>query len=237
MSEFDSPGMTLEPSAKRRSPGSRFSEFGDRIARSFAGLDRPKAAPAVWAPAGDQEPPEDDQSTAQWEELQPQFPVVRHGYDPAAVEEYILELERELDELRSARPAQRAIAQEIDRIGEQTAAILRVAHDKADEVTRDAQAQADKVLADAASSALAISEGATRQLRELDSDTDAIWQERVKLVDDVRSVATALFTLAEDAAERYPEEPAKATQAVEAIEPVEASGPPAESTSKPPPGS
>ena len=126
MSEFDSPGMTLEPSAKRRSPGSRFAEFGDRIARSFAGLDRPKAAGGVWAPAGDPEPPEDDQSTAQWEELQPQFPVVRHGYDPGAVDEYILELERELDTLRSARPDQRAIAHEIDRIGEQTGTTIEL---------------------------------------------------------------------------------------------------------------
>ena len=107
-------------------------------------------------------------------------------------------------ELRSARPAQRAIAQEINRIGEQTAAILRVAHEKADEVTRDAQAQADKVLADAASNALAITEGASRQLRELDSRPTRSGRSGCSLIEDVRSVATALFTLAEDAAERYP---------------------------------
>jgi DivIVA domain-containing protein len=223
MSEFESPGMTLEAPPKRRSAGSRFAEFGDRIARSFAALERPKPQAPVWAPAGDREPADDEQATAQWEELQPQFPVVRHGYDPAAVDEYLAEIEQELEQLRSRTPDQGAIAQEIDRIGEQTAAILRVAHDKAAEVTREAQAQADKMLADAASSALAITEGANRQLGELDSETDSIWQERARLIDDVRGVATALFTLAEEAAERYPEEPAKATQAVE---PVTAPEPP-----------
>jgi ABC-type transporter Mla subunit MlaD len=222
MSEFESPGMALESPPKRRSAGARFAEFGDRIARSFASLERPKSPAPVWAPAGHGEAPEDEQSTAQWEELEPQFAIVRHGYDPAAVDEYIAELEQELEQRRSDRPAAQAIAQEIDRIGEQTAAILRVAHDKAAEVTREAQAQADKVLADAASSALAITEGATQRLRELDAETDSIWQERGRLIDDVRNMATALFTLAEDAAERYPDEPAKATQAVDVVEPASA---------------
>jgi cell division septum initiation protein DivIVA len=160
---------------------------------------------------------DDDQATAQWEELQPPFPLVRQGYDPVAVDQYVVELEQELEQLRADRPAERAIAQEIDRIGEQTASILRVAHEKAAEITRDAQAQADKMLADAASNALAVTEGATQQLRALDSETDSIWQERSRLLEDVRNVATALFSLAEEAAERYPEEPAKATQAVEVV--------------------
>jgi hypothetical protein len=224
MSEFDSPGMTLEPRTRRRSAGSRFAEFGDRIARSFATLERPKGTPPVWAPADDGELAEDDQATAQWEELQPPFPIVRHGYDTAAVDEHVAELEHELEHLRTDRPAERAIAHEIDRIGEQTASILRVAHEKAAEITRDAQAQAEKLLADAASNASAVTEGATQQLRALDTETDSIWHERTRLVDDVRNVATALFTLAEDAAERYPEEPAKATQAIEAIEPVPEAG-------------
>jgi hypothetical protein len=214
MSEFNPPGVTLDAPAKRRSAGSRFAQLGDRIARSFAARERSKPPAPVW---GD---PEEDQSTAQWEPLEPPFPMVRSGYDPAAVDEYIVELEQELEALRARKPDQQAIAREIDRIGEQTAAILRVAHDKAAEVTRQAQAQADKTLADAASSALAITEGATRELREIDSETDSIWQERARLIDDVRNVATALFSLAEEAVERYPEEPAKATQAVEIVQDV-----------------
>lgn len=217
MREFESAGMTLEPRAKRQSAGGRFAQFSDRIARSFAALERPKGDPPVWAPTAEAPPSDDDQATAQWEELQPPFPIVRQGYQPAAVDQYVVELEQELEQLRAERPAERAIAQEIDRIGEQTASILRVAHEKAAEITRDAQVQADKMLADAASNALAVTEGATQQLRALDSETDSVWQERSRLLEDVRNVATALFTLAEDAAERYPDEPAKATQAADVV--------------------
>jgi hypothetical protein len=217
MREFESAGTALEPRPKRRSPGARFAQFSDRIARSFATLERPRGNSPEWVPAGEAQLSDDDQATAQWEELQPPFPIVRQGYEPVAVDQYVVELEQELEQLRAERPAERAIAQEIDRIGEQTASILRVAHEKAAEITRDAQAQADKMLADAASNALAVTEGATQQLRALDSETDSIWQERSRLLEDVRNVATALFTLAEDAAERYPEEPAKATQTVEVV--------------------
>src|SRR5439155_18957197 len=79
-------------------------------------------------------------------------------------------------------------------------------HEKATEITRAAQLQADACLADAASNAVLMTEEAKRQLHELDAETDAIWRERVRLIDDARTVATGLFALAEDAAERFPPE-------------------------------
>jgi uncharacterized protein with HEPN domain len=209
MSDFESPGVALDSPAKRRSAGSRFSELGDRIARTFAGVERARADTVTWAPPSEGEYPADGEHTAPWEQLQPPFPLVRHGYEPTAVDEYITELEQELEDLRSRTPEDRAISREIDRIGEQTAAILRVAHEKAQEVTREAQAQADRCVADAAANALAITDNANQRVRELDSETDVVWHERVRLIEDVRGVATALFTLAEDALERYPAEPEK----------------------------
>ena len=110
MREFESAGMALEPRAKRRSPGARFAQFGDRIARSFATLERPKGNPPEWAPTGEAQLADNDQATAQWEELQPPFPLVRQGYEPAAVDQYVVELEQELEQLRADRPAERAIA-------------------------------------------------------------------------------------------------------------------------------
>lgn len=207
MSDFDSPGATLEAPAKRRSAGSRFAEFSDRIAKTFGNLDRVKGEGPAWAPAGDADYPPAEEGVPPWEQLQPPFPMARHGYEPTAVDDYITQLEQELEELRARTPEERVISQEIGRIGEQTAAILRVAHDKAQDLTREAQAQADKCVSDAAANALAITEEANRRLRELDSETDSVWQERARLVEDVRTVATALFSLAEDAAERYPGEP------------------------------
>jgi hypothetical protein len=209
MSDLDSRGLAVDSPPKRRTAGSRFTELGDRIARSFSNLDRAKGEGPAWASVGDDDQGPVDDGIPHWEQLQPPFPVVRHGYETRAVDEYIAELEQELDELRARTPEQRVVSKEIDRIGEQTASILRVAHDKALEITREAQAQADRCVADAAANALAITEDANRRLRELDSETDAVWHERSRLVDDVRGVATALFSLAEDAAERFPGEPDK----------------------------
>jgi hypothetical protein len=212
MSDLDSRGLALDSPPKRRTAGSRFSELGDRIARTFSNLDRVKTDGPAWAPVGDDDQLPIGDGIPPWEQLQPPFPIVRHGYETRSVDEYIADLEQDLEELRTQTPEQR-VAQEIDRIGEQTASILRLAHDKALEITREAQAQADRCLADAAANALAITEDANRRLRELDSETDAVWHERSRLVEDARGVATALFSLAEDAAERFPGEPDKAHRA------------------------
>ncbi len=141
-----------------------------------------------------------------WDLVPPRFPVVRRGYDRDAVDEYIAELERELDDLRAGREASGAVTAEIERIGEQTVAILRVAHEQASDTTRRAQEEADRCLSAAASNAVAITEEAKAQLRQLDAETDAIWRERARLLEDVRQVAASLSTLAEDALERLPGE-------------------------------
>ena len=104
------------------------------------------------------------------------------------------------------RPPAVSITEEIERLGEQTASILVVAHDQAHETARLAQEQADRCIADAASNAVAITEQAKQQLRELDSETDSVWHERRRLIEDVRTTATALFALAEDAIDRFPED-------------------------------
>ncbi|HEX8976614.1 MAG TPA: DivIVA domain-containing protein [Solirubrobacteraceae bacterium] len=151
------------------------------------------------------------------------FPVGRLGYNRAAVDARIAELEAELAELR-AMPAQPSITEEIERLGEQTASILVVAHDqanqttraaeeKARETTRLAQEQADRCIADAASNAVAITEKAKRELRVLDEETDTVWQERTRLLEDARTVGQALITLAEEATARFPAEGKPATPA------------------------
>jgi hypothetical protein len=47
---------------------------------------------------------------------------------------------------------------------------------------------------------------AKRKLAELDSETDSIWRERARLLDDARDVGLALIALAEEALERFPAE-------------------------------
>ena len=97
-----------------------------------------------------------------------------------------------------------SITDELERIGEQTASILVVAHDKAHETTRLAQQQAERCVADAAANAVQITAEAKAKLRDLDAETDAVWRERERLLEDVRVVSTALANLADQASERFP---------------------------------
>jgi cell division septum initiation protein DivIVA len=206
MSDFDRPGATLPGPVKQRPKTSRFANLGDRLARTFGGYDRDPDATHDWDPPGGfgyadhGDPPG-------WDPVGPRFPLARLGYDRDTVDEHVAELERELAELQTRAPSAEAVSAEIDKIGEQTSAILTVAHDRAHEMTRQAQEQADRCLADAASNAVMITEDAKRRLRQLDIDTDAVWRERARLIEDVRSVSSALATLADDAVERFPAEP------------------------------
>src|SRR6185312_1479029 len=74
----------------------------------------------------------------------------------------------------------------------------------------------------AAANAVAMTEDAKRKLRQLDTETDAVWAERGRLIEDVRNVATSLFSLAEDAAERFPEDGERGGATVAAAMPASA---------------
>jgi cell division septum initiation protein DivIVA len=212
MTDFDTPGTAVEESMRRPTASSRFADISDRLARTFGGFDRNDPDRAVgWVPSDDPEYPVETHSTALWEPGEPRFPISRHGYDRAAVDEQLGELERELSELRTQRSLATPVAAELDRIGEQTSAVLRVAHEQAQQTTFRARAQAERLIADAEANAAAITEEASRQLRRLDGDTDAVWQERARLIQDVREVANALVTLAQSAADRFPPEAEKLT--------------------------
>lgn len=219
MTQLDRPSATLDRQAKRRAPSSRLADLGDRIARTFAPATDAGHAPP-WEANTEAHYPLPDDGDAQWDEPAAPFPVVRSGYDRKTVDAYIGELEREIDELR-ARPSssENAVSDEIKRIGEQTAAILQTAHQQAHDTRMKAQTEADKCLSDAAANAIAMNEDAKQKLRHLDSETDAVWHERVRLIEDVRTVATALFTLAEEASDRFPSEEEKRAS----FEPVAAS--------------
>lgn len=213
MSYFQRPADPLEEQQaephERPRASARLADFGDRIARAFANLDRGRV---------DQLDGEQDQETEAYDvladvpgvEQDSRFPLGPLGYNRTAVDERIAQLERELSELREAGEAQAepppiSINEEIERLGEQTASILVVAHDQAHETTRLAQEQAERCVADAASNAVAITEQAKRELHELDNETDAVWRERSRLLEDARSVGAALIALADEAAERFPE--------------------------------
>lgn len=202
---------------RRPSVSSRLADLGDRIIRAFSSLDRGSAHPPALEP-GDESTIDFPVFAEQEPESPSRFPVGAFGYNRAAVDEHIGELERELERLRQLTPsASMSITEEIERIGEQTASILVVAHDQAHETARNAQEQAERCVADAAASAAAITAQAKQQLRELDYETDAVWRERRKLIEDLRQTGSALISLAAEATGRFPEETKPAAEPAETL--------------------
>jgi len=142
------------------------------------------------------------------------FPTAALGYNRQAVDDHIALLEAEITELREVIEPPPSINEEIERLGEQTASILVVAHDKAHETARRAQEQAARAVREAASNAERITTEAQRRLRQLDEETDAVWRERERLLEDVRVVSRTLVTLADEASERFPAAPEPAAAPV-----------------------
>jgi DivIVA domain-containing protein len=156
----------------------------------------------------------------------PRFTTVWRGYDRASVDEYIGTLEDELAAVRAEHTPEHAIQDEIDRLGNDTAEILRVAHAKADAIASRAHAQADLLMAEAQAQAEVTTRDAEARRRTFDADADLIWRERTRLIDDTRKLADCMLSVADDAVERFPPETA------EPVEPVDATnGQPAESES------
>jgi DivIVA protein len=216
------------------SPRATFGEVAGRVSRWFQGLDDEPdgGATAEWDPMSELGGEDEDEPAApRWsttardgvgsrlrsdgdsdsDEVAPRFPLAPFGYNRAAVDEQLAELERrlvgrerELTQLREAEKPPMSITEEIERLGEQTASILVVAHDQAHETTRRAQEQAERCVADAAANAIEITAEAKNRLRELDDETDSVWRERQRLLEDTRAVSSRLASLVDEAEGRFP---------------------------------
>jgi DivIVA domain-containing protein len=139
------------------------------------------------------------------------FPVVRRGYDPAAVEAYVAELEaelaavdRELVELRGSGAAAQEVASEIKRIGEQTSAVLMAAHDQREAILRGAREEAERCVAQATATASALTAECEARLHELEHQTELAHGERNRLLAELRTISGALAAVA-DAVDQQPE--------------------------------
>ncbi len=141
------------------------------------------------------------------------FPIVWRGYDRDSVEALVAQLEAELDHLRAQHEPHSAVKQEIDRIGAATADILQVAHERAERLTSRAREEANARVDLAHAEAKQITASAEKRMRQLDADADAVWQERRRLIDDTKVLADRLLAVADDAAERFPEEEPGVAQA------------------------
>jgi hypothetical protein len=130
----------------------------------------------------------------------PDFPIVLRGYDRVAVDAYVHRTNQLLTELRSAHSPDAAVRRELERVGEQISGILQRAHDTAAEITTGSRREAEERLIEARREAEEIVVAARARLEEIDAETDRVWAERERIVEEIRRLAHELLGLSESAA-------------------------------------
>src|SRR5690349_8629233 len=114
------------------------------------------------------------------------FPVALRGYDRIAVDAYVRQTSQLVAELQAARSPEAAVRRALERVGEQISGILQRAHDTAEQITVQSRREAEDRLEVARQEGLAITASAEQRVKDLDADTDRIWAERHRIVDDAR---------------------------------------------------
>src|SRR5205814_1864689 len=161
------------------------------------------------------------------------FPVALRGYARLAVDAYVQQMAQLVAELQATRSPEAAVRRALERVGEQISGILQRAHETAEEITSQSRREGEERLEQARIEAAEIVASAHQRVKDLDADTDRIWLERHRIVDDARELARQLSELADSAAARFPEGDgaAGATQTV-SEPPTEAVNEDAEATTR-----
>lgn len=134
------------------------------------------------------------------------FPVVMRGYDRGAVDAYVRRVAQLVRELSATRSPEAAVRRALERVGEEVSGILQRAHETAEHITAQSRRDAEQRLETARQEAATLFAEGERRAKDLDAETDRIWAERHRLVEDTRQLAGQLLALAESAAERFPAE-------------------------------
>jgi vacuolar-type H+-ATPase subunit H len=142
------------------------------------------------------------------------FPIVLRGYDRIAVDAYVKKTSQLVAELQATRSPEAAVRRALERVGEEVAGILQRAHDTASQITSQSRSEAEDRLDAARREATEITSEATDRVKELDLETDRIWEERLRIVEDARDLARQLLALADSAAQRFPAEETESTESV-----------------------
>jgi single-stranded DNA-specific DHH superfamily exonuclease len=124
------------------------------------------------------------------------------GYDRGVVDAFVQEVAGIIADLESRQTRESVIQRALEEVGEQTAAILQRAHETADEIAARSRAQAEGRLQRAEREAELMREQADEYSEQVVVDTRLLWEERQRLVQDIRQLADDVLATAEDAAER-----------------------------------
>jgi DivIVA domain-containing protein len=145
------------------------------------------------------------------------FPLVMRGYDRHAVDQFIAELLALVEDLESRQTREGVVQKALDELGEETAGILQRAHETADDITARSRGQADARVQRAEREAEILRHDADVYAEQVIVDTRALWDERQRLIEDIRQLADEVLGTADDAMDRLtlPEQVGAAAEPVE----------------------
>jgi hypothetical protein len=124
------------------------------------------------------------------------------GYDRRAVDEFVEELRTLVADLEAHQTREGVVQRALDELGEETAGILQRAHETADEIAARSRAQADGRLQRAEREAEIVKRDADEYAEQVVDDTRLLWDERQRLIEDIRHLADVVLGTADDAMER-----------------------------------
>jgi DivIVA domain-containing protein len=130
------------------------------------------------------------------------FPLAVRGYDRRAVDEFLDELRALVNNLEAHQTREGVVQKALDELGEETAGILQRAHETADEIATRSRAQADGRLQRAEREAEIVKREADEYAEQVVVDTRLLWDERQRLIEDIRHLADVVLGTADDAIER-----------------------------------
>jgi DivIVA domain-containing protein len=130
------------------------------------------------------------------------FPIVMRGYDRAAVDAFVQEVRDLVAELESRQSQESVVQRALAEVGEETTSILQRAHETADEIAARSRAQAEGRIQRAEREADLVRQQADAYSEQIIVDTRLLWEERQRLIDDIRQLADDVLNTAEEALER-----------------------------------
>src|ERR687896_1788410 len=131
-----------------------------------------------------------------------EFPIVMRGYDRHAVDAFVDEVLLLVQELEAGAVSESAVQRKLEEVGEETASILQRAHETADEIAARSRAQAEGRMQRAEREADLLRRQADAYSEQVVVDTGLLWEERQRLIEDIRQLADDVLNTAEDALER-----------------------------------
>jgi DivIVA domain-containing protein len=131
-----------------------------------------------------------------------EFPLAVRGYDRHAVDDFVQEVLEIVADLEGRQSRESVVQRALDEIGEETAGILQRAHETADEIAARSRAQAEGRMQRAEREADMLRQQADAYSEQVVVDTRILWEERQRLIQDIRQLADEVLATAEDASER-----------------------------------